>query len=55
MIVQTQKQKNISQTIEYLHTQAVVQHKENKFEEALSFYLQSIKLDENTPIKVGRS
>ncbi len=49
MIVQAQKQKNISQTIEYLHTQAVVQHKENKFEEALSFYLQSIKLDENQP------
>ena len=37
------------QTIEYLHTQAVNHHKENKLNEALALYLQSIELEKNQP------
>lgn len=48
MITKEQKQ-NIDQVIEHLHDQAVAKHKENKLEEAFSFYIQSIDLDEIQP------
>ena len=39
----------LNQTIEYLHSTAVTKHKENKLEEALSIYLQTIELYDNQP------
>ena len=41
--------KNIDRQLEQLHTQAVIQHKKNKLDIALSLYLQSIKLNELQP------
>lgn len=42
-------QESIAKKIDYLHTQAVANHKEGKLEEAISFYSQSIEIDENQP------
>ena len=43
------KHKNLLEKIDFLHTEAVAKHKEGKPEEAISFYLESIKLDKNQP------
>ena len=43
------KQESIAEKIDYLHTEAVTKHKEGNLEEAISFYLESIKLDKNQP------
>lgn len=37
------------QKLNYLHTQAVAKHKEQKLEEAIDLYLESIAIDENQP------
>lgn len=42
-------QKIIAEKMSYLHTQAVAKHKEGNLEEAISFYLESIEVDENQP------
>ncbi|MDJ0531376.1 MAG: hypothetical protein QNJ70_02570 [Xenococcaceae cyanobacterium MO_207.B15] len=42
-------QGTIAEKIDYLHTEAVTKHKEGKLEEAISFYLKAIELDENQP------
>lgn len=44
-----QAQKSISEKIDYLHTQAVAKHKKGELTEAITFYLQSIAIDENQP------
>lgn len=42
-------QESIAEKIDYLHTQAVAKHKEGEIEGAISFYLESIEIDENQP------
>ena len=42
-------QKSISETIDYLHTQAVEKHKKGELTKAIDFYLESIRIDENQP------
>jgi GT2 family glycosyltransferase/glycosyltransferase involved in cell wall biosynthesis len=46
---QNEKQSEEFSSIEWLTTQAVVNHKEGKLEEAIAFYLEAIELDENQP------
>ena len=48
MFIKTQEQ-NIEQSLEHLQEQAVAKHKENKLADALSLYLQSIKVNEAQP------
>ena len=43
------KHKNLLEKIDFLRTEAVAKHKEGNLEEAISFYLESIKLDKNQP------
>ncbi len=43
------KEENMAEKVGYLHNQAVASHKEGKLEEAISFYLESIEIDENQP------
>ena len=42
-------QKSIVEKINYLQSNAVAIHKEGKLEEAVNFYLEAIKVDENQP------
>ena len=42
-------QENTAKKIDYLHTQAVIKHKEGELEEAIYFYLEAIKIDKNQP------
>ena len=48
-LVPENSEQNIIDRIDYLHTQAVVKHKENKLEEAIAFYVEAIELDKNQP------
>ena len=42
-------QPNLSEQIDYLHTQAVKKHKQGELASAVDFYLQSIKVDRKQP------
>ncbi len=45
----TETEPNLSEQIDYLHTQAVKKHKQGELASAVDFYLQSIKVDQKQP------